>query len=445
MNRRSFLAAGAATLAAIAPVSAMSAGALDASDFGARGDTADNQSAALQKAIDAAAQRRLPLFIPPGTYRAANLVLPAHARLAGVPGATVLSFAGGAGALLRCEGGDRIALSGLTFDGADLPLAGHNAGLVALSNVSRVLVEDCEFSASGASGLALFKCAGHVERCAFAGAAEAGLFSLDAAGLTIARNTVTDCGNGGILVFRSEAGEDGTLISDNRIERIAAKAGGSGQNGNGVNVFRAGGVIVTGNRMADCAFTAVRANAASNVQIVGNSCLRSGETGIFVEFGYQGAVVAQNIVDGAATGISITNFDSGGRLATCSGNVVRNLKTDIPYDDPSQGTGIGIAVEADTAVTGNVIENAPSFGLLLGWGPFLRNVTASGNVIREAGTGIGVSVADGAGSAVIANNLIAAAKNGAIVGYRWRDPATGDLAVAGEDWPNLTVTGNRVG
>ena len=59
----------------------------------------------------------------------------------------------------------------------------------------------------------------------------------------------------------------------------------------------------------------------------------------------------------------------------------------------------------------------------------MRNVVATGNVIRKAGTGIAVTVVEGAGSAVISDNVIDGARNGAIVGYRWAEPATGDLAV----------------
>lgn len=446
MNRRAFLFASTAAYAALlaAPVRAASYGAIDAADLGVRGDASNDQSHALQKAIDHAASQRLPLFLRPGRYLAGNLTLPAHARLVGVAGATRLTYSGMPGQLLRSDGGTRIALEGLTLDGAHRPLSGQNAGLVQLASIDHLAINDCEVIDSAASGLALQGCSGHVERTMITGAADAGLFSLDATGLTLSRNTVSGCGNGGILVYRSASGADGTIITHNRITDIAANAGGSGQNGNGINVFRADGVMVSNNKIADCAFTAVRSNAGSNVQVTANSCLRSGETAIFVEFGFQGAIVASNLVDGAATGISISNFDQNGRLATCSANVVRNLKTDIPYDDPSQGTGIGIAVEADTSVTGNVIEKAPNFGLVLGWGPYLRNVVANNNVIREVGTGIGVSVAEGSRSTVISGNVIEAAKQGAIVGYRWRDVATGDLAVSPEDWPHLSVSGNKV-
>jgi len=94
------------------------------------------------------------------------------------------------------------------------------------------------------------------------GAEDAALFSLDARGLRLAGNTIRAAGNNGILVWRSAPGDDGTLVVDNRIEDIAARAGGSGENGNAINVFRAGNVMVRGNRIGNAAFSGVRGNAA---------------------------------------------------------------------------------------------------------------------------------------------------------------------------------------
>ena len=36
-------------------------------------------------------------------------------------------------------------------------------------------------------------------------------------------------GNGGILVWRTTPGDDGTLVVDNRVEDITNKTGGSGE------------------------------------------------------------------------------------------------------------------------------------------------------------------------------------------------------------------------
>ena len=142
---------------------------------------------------------------------------------------------------------------------------------------------------------------------------------------------------------------------DNRIEDTAAQNGGSGQNGNAINVFRAHNVTVRGNRIRNAAFSAVRGNAASNIQITNNTCTGLGEVAIYAEFGFEGAVIANNTIDGAAIGIAVTNFNEGGRLAVVQGNLIRNLVPKRPAGtDPNDGAGIGIGVEADTAVTGNV-------------------------------------------------------------------------------------------
>src|SRR5262249_15131640 len=211
------------------------------------------------------------------------------------------------------------------------------------------------------------------------GAEDAAIFSLDARGLRLAGNTIRGAGNNGILVWRSAPGDDGTLVLDNRITEIAARAGGSGQNGNAVNVFRAGNVMVRGNRIDTAAFSAVRGNAAANLQMLGNTCTGLGEVALYAEYSFEGGVIANNVVDGAAIGVAVTNFREGGRLAVVQGNIIRNLSARRPAGtDPHDAAGIGIGVEADTAVTGNVVENAPSAGIAVGWGPYLRDVTVTG-------------------------------------------------------------------
>jgi uncharacterized secreted repeat protein (TIGR03808 family) len=111
-------------------------------------------------------------------------------------------------------------------------------------------------------------------------------------------------------------------------------------------------------------------------------------------------------------------------------------------DDPLLGAGIG--AEADIAITGNVVDNA-QMGLELGWGEYLRNVSATGNVIRGCPVGVGVTVVEGSGPAVISHNLIAGAERGAILGMRWADVVTEDLAESGAaEFPHLTIDGNSV-
>jgi uncharacterized secreted repeat protein (TIGR03808 family) len=443
MTRRNFLTATAASLTLAHPAHAALGidgfrGSIDATQLGVAANAASDQTKVLQNALDRAAAVGNPLFLPPGRYVVNGIELPDGGHIVGVPGATHLVSSRG-GPLVTASRAKTASLKGLVLDGQARPLP-SGTGLATFTDTARLSIEDCRLTNSPGAALVLERCGGWIENSRI-DAARVAVHSTDATGLRITGNDIADCSDNGILIWRSAPGEDGTIVSENRIERIGAASGGEGQYGNAVNVFRAAGVLVSNNRIRDCAFSAVRSNAGSACQIIGNRCLELGEVAIYAEFGFEGAVIADNIVEKAASGISITNFDSGGRLAICSGNIVRDLATRDHYDQ----RGVGISAEADTVVIGNVVENAPMAGIKLGWGPHLRDVSATGNVVRRAGIGIAVSVAEGAGSAVITDNLISQAKRGAILGMAWEKVVTDDLAKADDRrFPQLSVGRNRV-
>jgi uncharacterized secreted repeat protein (TIGR03808 family) len=451
MQRRHFIAlAASATGVAAAPARAaagplpITALGVDAGQFGVRPGSADDQTRALQRAIDETARTGTPLALAPGIYRTGQLRLSSGTHLVGTRGATRLLLTQGE-SLLSGTGAEYVTLRGLVLDGAGRPLP-ERRGLAQLESCKAVKIADCTIAGSGRNGIVCIAVAGEVSDSTIAQTADAGLFAVDSAGLLLARNRIDRAGNNGIQVWRSMAGEDGTLIIDNRLENIGNRSGGSGQYGNAINVFRAGNVIVRGNRINNCAFSAVRGNAASNLQIEGNSVSNTREVALYVEFAFEGAVIANNSVDLAAVGISVTNFNEGGRLAVVQGNIIRNLLPRRPAGtDPGDAAGVGISVEADTAVTGNVIENAPTAGMMLGWGHYLRDVAVTGNVVRKADIGIAVSVAPGAGTVLIANNVISETVRGAIVGMSRANPVTEDLSRTGaEQYAHITLNGNRV-
>jgi uncharacterized secreted repeat protein (TIGR03808 family) len=417
--------------------------AIDGTSLGLRPNAAEDQAKAFQHAVEYAAAARAVLHLTPGFYRAGGLRLPPYAAIAGVPGATRIVMSAGP-SIMTATGSDHVSISGLVLDGGDIPIP-QRRGVIHLAQGRFARITDCEIVNAGSHGITLVGIEGEVTGNTIS-AADAAIFSLDARGLRIAGNTVRGAGNGGILVWRTEAGDDGTFVVDNRIEGISNKAGGSGEYGNAVNVFRADNVMVRGNRIRNAAFSAVRGNKASNLQILGNTCTGLGEVALYAEFGFEGAVIANNIIDGAAVGVSVTNFNQGGRLAVVQGNLIRNLVGRRPAGtDPNDYAGIGIGVEADTLVSGNVVENAPHVGIAAGWGPYLRDVAISANVVRGADYGITVSVAPGAGSAVIADNLISEVRQGAIVGMEWKKPVTGDLSKDGATrYAQLSIGGNRV-
>ena len=387
-SRRSLLSAGA--VLAATPVAA---------DVISNGT---DQTLELQAAIDHAAGSTGILSLGAGKFLVSGLHARSSLQIEGVAGHTRL-VATGKEAILTFEGADRLNISGITFEG-------------------------------GANGLVLKNCGGRICGNEFLLQEKTALFALDSRGLEISGNHVHDIGNNGIQVWTSDKREDGTLVINNRVERIAARDGGSGQNGNGINIYRAAQVLVSNNRVSDCFFSAIRNNAGSNCQIMGNNISRTGEVAIYVEFAFEGAVVSNNMIDDVCFGISITNFNEGGRLAVCSNNLVRNAK-----GGKTEGvtTGGGIYAEADTLVSGNVVEDAKDVGIALGWGSYARNLSAQGNLIRNCGKGITASVTQGAGASYLANNVITGAKIAAILGMDHLNAMTDDLGKADAKVPDL--------
>ena len=154
------------------------------------------------------------------------------------------------------------------------------------------------------------------------------IFSLDARGLMIQGNTVCGPGNGGILVRRAQKGDDGTLVVDNRIEgvmTIARRLRPVGQRHQRVPRCRCDGARQPHQPLAFHGGARQR-----RFQPAGRRQHRSGlgEVAIYAEFGFEGAVIANNTVDGAALGIVACNLNKGGRLAVVQGNLIRNLKPD---------------------------------------------------------------------------------------------------------------------
>lgn len=272
ISRRTFLASAGVSVfgAAVSTPGWAKAlpSSLNARDFGVTTGGGD-QSRALQRAIDQAILRKMPLFLPGGDYALSNITLPSGLELAGVPGQTTLSYNGG-GELLNVSDAAHVTLRGLSLNGNTLDLSRQNSALFVAEATTDLLMEHCRIFASAANCINLNNVAGRISNCEFSQARQAGLFSNDARGLIITSCHVHDCDNNAILVWRSLKSEDGTIVSRNRISNIKSVDGGSGQNGNGINIFRADNVIASENQISDCAFSAVRSNAGSACRFLGN-------------------------------------------------------------------------------------------------------------------------------------------------------------------------------
>ena len=361
--------------------------------------------------------------------------------LTGVPGMTVL-FLNAPGPIFHIESVSHVTLDGLSFTG-EADTANPEGGLIELRDTTGARLSRLRVAYSTSNGIACEEADVRITDCDIHECAGAAIFSMNGRSAMITGNRISGCGDGGILVWRSANGRDGTIVAGNRINATFARSGGNGQYGNAINVFRADNVIVADNVLTDCSFTAVRLNSTNDTHVTGNQCINCGEVAIFSEFAFSGSVIANNIVDGAAAGISMTNFNEGGRLAVCSGNIVRNI---FPRSEVNPDTvPYGIFAEADAIVSGNVVEAVPGLGIGAGYGPYLRNVHVSDNVVRDIDIGIGVSVAAGAGAVQVVDNHVSGARLNAIVGMAWQDVVSDDLVRDAGQFPQVSVSGNTVG
>lgn len=188
LNRRHLIGASTAGIAgALAmPADAARAAPLtsllgrDATQYGVRPGSSEDQTRALQRAIDEAAWAQMPLALPPGVYRSGLLRLPNGSQLIGVRGATRLVFTGGT-SMIQSDGSDAIGLTGITFDGGNIPLPTRR-GLIHVLGGRDVRMADCQITQSGGSGIWLEQVAGDVSGNIFTNIALTAVVSFDARG-----------------------------------------------------------------------------------------------------------------------------------------------------------------------------------------------------------------------------------------------------------------------
>lgn len=446
VNRRHFLMAGGAsllggisTLGMSSPVLAQNAvnGALlDGRNFGLTPGAPYDQAEALSAAVGAANSAKQKLFLPAGSYNISNVGLPSNTQIIGAGGATKLVQMTDK-PIFTLVGAQNIALEQFDLVGAQ-DLAAD--AILYMQSVRNVNIEECGFFASAKHGVWGYDAQVQLNSNRFEQIGSAAIFLNNGVQTQVRGNVIKGCGNNGILIWRDEPGFDGTIVANNQIQDIDWRSGGNGQNGNGINVFRAQNVVVANNVIRDCGFTAVRANGTRNTHIIGNNCFRLGEVAIFSEFGFSGSLISNNLIDEAATGISITNYNDGGYLAVCANNIVRNIWEKSPNNPDT--IPLGIAAEADCTLSGNVVENVPGAGLLLGWGPYHRNLLANGNLVRKCKYGIAASAVEGDGPINITGNSLFECEQ-ALVGGKWQDIAFDDLTQRAPD--HIYVSNNVVG
>ncbi len=221
INRRSFFGAGAG----VASLAAMPVTAISATTFGVKPNLARDQSAQLQKAINAAIKSGGELHLPGGIYVARKLKIDAGVTISGVPGLTRIVLGRPADFLLQITRARNVTLRGIVFDGGKQSLgSAGSAAIIKAGETENLFIDQCQIINSRANGIALNNCSGKIMHSSIGKCAIGGIFSLDARGLEIGHNHIYEIGDNGVMIWQSKKREDGSLVHNNRIEKILAKA-----------------------------------------------------------------------------------------------------------------------------------------------------------------------------------------------------------------------------
>lgn len=392
----------------------------------------------LQTVFDYARSQNRPLFFQPGVYDSpTTTILPSNGSgrplfARAMPGSVVLRF-NGVNTFLRIEGQNQVHFEGITFDGQNLALSDYVSGRPALiaiaNNAQDISFENCQVMNSPGIAAYIASSSGAVFRACYFGNHSVGIWSENAQ-IKALNNTLAGMQNNGIAVWRDTITGDSSTITGNVINGVDTVAGGTGQNGNGISVFRAIGVSITDNKIFNTKYSAIRCNGGGLHNVSNNNIYNTREAAIFIEapgpgIDLTGCIVSNNSLDTVGSGILVGNsgqFNDGvSRSVIVEGNRISNI-TDNPIPDagyyPPSTIGNGIVVEQDCVVSGNLIEGAPRVGIMAGINTGARDLVVTGNLVRSVAIGIGVSneaITNAGRSVVVSGNIVRSASIGGIV------------------------------
>ncbi|HEY6447811.1 MAG TPA: glycosyl hydrolase family 28-related protein [Acidobacteriaceae bacterium] len=367
-NRRDLARAafvgGASTLFSASSLSAQSAAGtkelLNARDFGAAGDGKTDDTAALQRAIDAAAETSSAVFLPPAVYLTRELHVRAGTAVVGIPawnysgpGGTTLRLADAASrGILNLNEARGATIDGLALDGRELgsnihgiftdrtAYGPHEDGFriersqvvrftgdgIHLSHAWCFSVRHCEMMANSGDGLNLRGWDGFILDNWLSGNRRAGFAARDEnASVTFTANRVEWNGEENMVVV----GGDGYQITGNFFDRAGTV-----------------GIALRHNPQA----AGWNKSPCTQFAITGNFVKRSGK------LANAGTHDSAQIVLEDATGV------------TCTGNVLQSGR-----DDGNQGTwspseGIVYRGLADCVIANNTLHNGALRQLLVDLG-----------------------------------------------------------------------------
>ena len=337
---------------------------LNVREFGATGDGKTDDTKAIQRALDAAGEARGTVFVGPGVYLCADLLMRPNTALVGVP---TWDYHGGSGTVLRLVDGSAKCLiniagawgatiDGLSFDGARMGKGVHGIFLDKPDYGKR---EDC------------FR----IERCQVVRFTGDGV-SLAHAWCFSVRHSMLGYNRGDGLRLR---GWD-AFISDNWF---------SGNEGAGFGAHdENASVTLTANRIEWNGKENILVTGGDGYQITGNFLDRAGTCGIALRNGRRPCVqmtVTGNFLKRSGKLADAASFDSshllieGARGVTCVGNNLQAWRDDGPEGAWSPSYGIICKNLQNCVITNNVLHEAALRQLILDQGGHGEGVVLKDN------------------------------------------------------------------
>lgn len=377
----------------------------------------------LQAVFDYARSQDRPLFFQAGIYDSGTVtVLPSNGGgkpllARAIPGSVVLRF-NGVNNFLIVDGQSQVRFEGLSFDGQNRALSDYVAGrpaFIAVANGAKdVVFEDCRILYSPGIGVYV-RGAEATFRGTYLQSHSVGIWSENGR-INVLSCSLALMSNNGIAVWRDTITGDSSTISGNLINGVDTVAGGTGQNGNGISVFRAIGVTITNNQIFNTQYSAIRCNGGGLHNVSNNNIFGAREIAIFIEapgagIDLTGCIVSNNSIDTAGGGINVANSglynDGISRSVVVEGNRISSMADNAVTGGTTGGNGI--VVEQDCVVSGNLIENVAGIGVQAGINDGARDLVVTGNLVRGARMGIGVSnhaLSSTGRSVIVSGNIV---------------------------------------
>lgn len=388
--------------------SLFSANAVDARSFGALGDGATNDAAAIQAAIDAAsAAGGGEVFIPDGTSMlGSSLNVPANTTLRGSGVTSILK-------LMAAVNAPAVILSGAGAEVRDLKIDGNRpAQTVALV----------------AQGVSMEADNTTVDNCTITNLLAAGIDAEDRSHLRITNNKIDNTSYIGIFVHATAAVISNILVQGNTVDRTVEgtgiQEGGIKIRGSSSGAFLCQQVRCIGNRVTmpasptDQSAICIELWGKVDRGVVNDNVCQDGSMGISLDSSSNVAVTGNTCIGFNVYGIEIAQGNGG----------VGNVVTGNAVFGASVGdTGIAVLGPQYCTVSGNTIRGCTAYGIHVQSSDF---TTVAGNTIHHTGT-YAMNVTGSRFGSITGNSLYGGtvALKGIILDRSWHMAVTGNTIV----------------